>query len=131
MKEKNIKLTKQRTLILDVLRNNYSHPTAEELYKILKKKDPSIGYATVYRNLEKFYELNLIGKIPGRVARYDGNIKPHNHIKCVKCERVFDTDIDIFLDNEKIKNLGYKLDNYSLKINVICKDCQKKEEEKK
>lgn len=48
----NSRNTSQKNIILEVLKNNRSHPTAQELYTLVKEKDPTIGQATVYRNVK-------------------------------------------------------------------------------
>ncbi len=120
-----LKQTKQRKVILEELRKLYSHPTAEELYNIVKLKLPELGLCTIYRNLEKFNEIGLIEKINGKVDRYDGNIQTHNHIKCTVCGKIEDLDFDVPINTEIITKLGYKLSNYKVEINGICKKCQK------
>lgn len=124
MTKPNYKLTRQRKIILEELCKLTSHPTAEELYEIIKKKMPEIGLATIYRNLEKFQEVGIIEKIHGKQQRFDGNLESHNHIKCTKCGKVEDIDFEIELDKSKIAQRGYKLNNYNLEINGICQSCQ-------
>ncbi|MEI6092797.1 MAG: transcriptional repressor [bacterium] len=131
MKSKNIKVTKQRELILDELRSLYTHPTAEELYLNIKDKRPNLGLCTVYRNLERFYKEGLIGKIKGEITRYDGNISPHNHIKCTHCGAVSDIFIDIPVNALEIDKLGYKLHSYKLELNGLCRKCYKESRRKK
>ena len=52
--------SKQREIILDVLRNSYSHPTIEDLYNIVHKKYPTISKSTLYRNVNILVENNVI-----------------------------------------------------------------------
>jgi Fur family transcriptional regulator, ferric uptake regulator len=125
MKSKNIKVTKQREMILDELRSVCSHPTAEELYSKVRIKIPRMGLCTVYRNLERFHKEGLIGKIKGKPVRYDGNIDSHNHIKCTHCGKVQDLFIDIPVNTLEIDKLGYKLHSYKLEINGLCRKCYK------
>lgn len=131
MKETNLKVTKQRQIILDELRKLMSHPTADELYDIVKKRYKGIGMCTVYRNLEQFYKEGLIGKIKGNPTRYDGNISPHNHIKCIQCGKISDIFIDIPVNTLEIDKLGYKLQSYKLEINGLCSKCYKESRRKK
>jgi Fur family ferric uptake transcriptional regulator len=125
MKNAGLKTTKQRSLILDELRKLYTHPTAEELYNIVKIKQKGLGMCTVYRNLEHFYKKGLIGKIKGNPVRYDGNINSHNHIKCINCGKIDDLFIDIPVNTLEIDKLGYKLHSYKLEINGLCRKCYK------
>lgn len=131
MKETNLKITKQRQIILDELRKLMSHPTADQLYDIVKRRHKGMGMCTVYRNLEQFYKEGLIGKIKGNPTRYDGNISPHNHIKCIHCGKISDIFIDIPVNTLEIDKLGYKLQSYKLEINGLCNKCYKESRRKK
>ncbi len=127
-----MKNTKQRELILSELKKLKIHPTVEELYKILKKKDHNIGLCTVYRNLEGFYEQGLIGKINTKPAKYDGDISSHSHIRCISCGKIHDIFFSVPINKVEIEKLGYKLHGYKIEINGLCSSCAKtKKEEKK
>ena len=126
-KKKNGKTTVQRSGILKQLASMSNHPTAEEVYYLLKKELPNIGLCTVYRNLENFSERGLVTKIKGKPVRYDGNTTPHNHIKCGKCGRVDDLFEHISIDMDEIKSLGYKLQDHKVEINGVCSKCHKKQ----
>ena len=59
------RMTHQRRLILDELKKLKTHPTADEIYVIVRKKMPRISLGTVYRNLEILSETGQIIKIEG------------------------------------------------------------------
>lgn len=86
------RMTKQRTVILEELRKLSSHPTADELYLIVRAKMPHISLGTVYRNLCFLSEQGKILKLemPGNVYRFDGNTEPHQHVRCIYCGKVAD-----------------------------------------
>ncbi|MGX9365744.1 Fur family transcriptional regulator [Desulfoplanes sp. PS50] len=86
------RLTKQRKIILEKLCAVTSHPTADEIYDMVRKELPKISLGTVYRNLEV---LNADGHIqiiraPGGQKRFDGNTTPHHHVVCIHCGAVGD-----------------------------------------
>jgi Fur family transcriptional regulator, ferric uptake regulator len=126
VKDTGLKITKQRSVILDELRKLTVHPTADELYDIVKVKQKGLGLCTVYRNLENFYKEGIIGKIKGNPTRYDGNITPHNHIKCIQCGKIKDIFVDVPVNELEINKLGYKLHSYKIEINGLCRDCNNK-----
>ena len=109
--------SKQRELILNVLKERKDHPTAEMIYKDIIKIMPTIGIATVYRNLAALYESGQILKIEtkqGESDRFDGNLMPHLHFQCLECNEIQ----DIFLyecDNDK---LNEKLKEFAKMINA-------------
>jgi Fur family ferric uptake transcriptional regulator len=87
-------MTRQRSTILAELRALTSHPTADEIYAIVRRKLPHISLGTVYRNLELLVENNEILKLEyaGFQKRFDGNINPHQHVRCMRCGRVADIE---------------------------------------
>jgi Fur family transcriptional regulator, peroxide stress response regulator len=125
MKSVNLKETRQRKYILEQVRKLSSHPTAEDLYFAINKKFPAVSKATLYRNLDNFCKKGLIKRIEGKYQRFDGNVKPHNHIKCVYCGRVDDIFFDIEINSKKLKKLGYKIEDFAVAINGICPKCAK------
>lgn len=127
-----LRMTSQREVILQELKKSRSHPTADELYDLVKKTLPRISLATVYRNLEILSEAGIISKIEvsGRQKRYDAETVPHHHIYCVKCHRVdnlegYENDVDL---NSIVGRDDYTITGYRLDITGICPDCRKKEE---
>ncbi len=128
-----VRMTKQRETILNELKKLKTHPTAAELYEILRKKMPKISLGTVYRNLEILAEMGIVKKleIAGKEKRWDGDISPHYHMRCAKCGRVF----DIFLEDKDLENLNSvmakyipkeaKFEDLNLEVVGICPDCNK------
>ena len=122
--------SKNRELILERLRMVNNHPTAEEVYLLIKSELPGIGLTTVYRNLEQLSEQGDIVKLDGNVKRYDGDVDKHFHYRCPRCERVFDIDASDLIDsyNEfkyKSSSLGLGL---KLEFNKVCDKCKNEKE---
>ena len=90
--EKELRETRQRALILEELRGTRTHPTADELYRLVKRRLPRISLGTVYRNLELLSERGVIQKLPwgGGQGRFDGDTSRHLHVRCACCGRVAD-----------------------------------------
>jgi len=89
-----MRYSKQRTLILNILRENPVHPTAEWIFEKAREEMPGIGVATVYRNLNALVEAGEIKRISGidGVDRFDGNHMTHYHMRCSECGRLFDLE---------------------------------------
>lgn len=118
--------SRQREIILNAVRENLVHPDAEEIYSIVRAKDPSISLGTVYRNLNLLSELGEIRKIQmaGGADRYDGNISGHHHSICSKCGKIMDYDYDFGgLGNEVLTQTGIECRNITVTLEGICRDC--------
>ena len=89
-KQSNLRMTRQREVILEELRKVNTHPSADEVYEMVRKRLPRISLGTVYRNLEILSESGDIQKLePGcTLKRFDGNPSEHSHIRCIRCDRI-------------------------------------------
>jgi len=122
-----MKSTLQRQIILSAVAALDIHATAEQTYEHIKKTHPTIGKATVYRNLKQLAdagELQSIGPLSG-AAHYDHNLHEHLHFICNNCGRV----IDISGSTAGILNDIEKSDEYSItkcqiSFSGLCKQCQ-------
>jgi len=126
--DKNMRLTSQRQVILEELRKVKSHPTANEVYDMVRKRLPRIGLGTVYRNLDLLAEKGAIRKLEvgGEQKRFDGDTSQHYHIRCVECNRVEDVFIARQKDLEKNASTccNYKILDHHVQFSGICSKCQ-------
>ena len=114
----------QRDTIKNVVCSTTCHPTADWVYNEVRKLIPNISLGTVYRNLNQLSDNSSIRTIQdGSVTRYDGNIKPHHHLKCIKCGEIKDINIHNLNLKEKIKS-KFDFDPSDIEITVIGK-CNK------
>lgn len=122
------RLTTQRQIILEELAKLKSNPTATDVYDIVRKRLPRIGLGTVYRNLELMAENGMIRKIEvgGTQNRYDAITKPHSHIRCSRCGKVDDIDVEINDDLVKVaaKSSLYQIQGHRVEFSGVCPDCQ-------
>ena len=118
-------VTKQRAVILEVLRSDKEHHTAEQVFELAKQKLPSISLATVYNNLRALEQEQIIRRISGDGGpdRYDNSYIPHGHLVCSLCGRVSDITLPDFEENIE-KSLGCQAESYELKIRALCKECR-------
>jgi len=120
--------SKQREEVLEVLKNSYNHPTAEEIYLILKSNNSKSSRSTVYRNLNLLQKENIIKKIPmsDGPERYDYFKKPHNHIICANCGKVVDFNFDFssrqIIDAIK-EDTNMDTNLRSITVEGICSSC--------
>jgi len=122
-------ITKQRKIILEELKKTASHPTADEVFLMVRQRLPRISLGTVYRNLELLSENGMIQKLDwsGRQKRYDGNFDNHYHIRCLNCGRVDDVLIKPFSVVEETfrTHTDYEIMGYRLEVFGLCANCKK------
>ncbi len=128
-KGKGLRLTPQRLAILKFLEGNTRHPTAEDIFKEVKREYPTISFATVYNTLQTLKENGGVLEITIDPARkhYDPTTNPHHHIVCTGCNEIRDVFVNysgiLRLPSQILKEfqiLGNHVDFYGL-----CKDCRK------
>ena len=120
-------MTKQREAILQVIRSDKCHYTAEEIFERVKEILPGISRATVYNNLHALIRDRLIRRITGEDLsdRYDSSFIPHGHLYCMECDRISDFSVPSFADTlEGI--IGGEIDSYELKVRYVCPECMSK-----
>ena len=127
MKSEKLRITSQRDVILDELRLVKSHPTADELYEHVRRRLPRVSLATVYRNLEWLSEQGLARKIEvgGRQKRFDGDISDHYHVRCHKCGRVADVEMDLLdgVEDRIAQCCGFTVTGHRIEFTGLCPAC--------
>lgn len=132
LKNKDLKLTGQRKIILDAFLNIETHVTAEELYDLIKRNNPEVGVATVYRTLKILCEAGLANevKFSDRSARYEHlfDHEHHDHLICIKCGKyteVRDQEIEDLQQKLAQKN-KFQILRHRMELYGICEDCRRK-----
>jgi Fe2+ or Zn2+ uptake regulation protein len=119
--------TKQRTIVFEIVAHAKSHPSAEEVFTIARKKLPDISLATVYRNLHLLAEEGKIREVQfeGSTLRYDGMTMEHEHFCCRSCGNV--QDLPVSLPTSSLTSiqtrLGVTVERYSLDYYGLCNKC--------
>ncbi len=124
-------MTRQRKVILERLRKVKTHPSADEVYAMVRKKLPRISLGTVYRNLEILSQLGEIQRLELGCAlkRFDGNPENHYHIRCNHCNRVDDIMIRPLknVENEINGSTDYRVTGHRIEFQGLCRRCSQKE----
>ncbi|MEE8886878.1 MAG: transcriptional repressor [Eubacteriales bacterium] len=122
--------TRQKKLIMEAISGTNVHLTADEVLEIVRREDPGIGLATVYRNLNLFVEEGLIQKIEGTGwSCFDGNPKPHDHFHCTCCGKVVDypDDYNEDLDRKASDVTGGDIIYHTTTYEGVCAECLAKQ----
>lgn len=132
VKQKGLKYTEQREIVLSILLHAKEHLIAEEIYNQIKKDYPTsnVGIATVYRALSFLEEVDLITSITFGTEgkKYESNSKSHHdHLICTQCARIIEfIDEEIEKRQEKIaKNNKFKITSHTMQLYGVCENCQK------
>jgi Fur family peroxide stress response transcriptional regulator len=122
-----LKITPQRLAILEYLEGNTLHPSAEDIYRYVEKKFPSMSFATVYNTLEALKEKGLILELniePGK-KRFDPNVEPHHHMICEHCHRIFDVFENFPVELPEKYTRKFKVNRCQIVFYGVCDKCQK------
>jgi len=123
MKSRN---TRQLELIWSEVRDDASHPTADQVYYRVRRKLSRISLGTVYRNLQKLVgDGKLQVLMLGRAQRFDSLVSRHQHFICERCDRVFDVIVEQAkeLKPAKLPHHGFKVTSHQVAFYGVCKRC--------
>lgn len=136
LREKGLKVTNQRLLVLEVLSENRDrHMTAEDIYELVKEGYPEIGLATIYRTVQLLLDMQLVDRInlDDGCVRYEIGHQTgehsrhhHHHLICRTCGKVISFDDDLLeeLESHIEEKLGFHVLDHELKFYGQCKECR-------
>jgi len=122
-------VTPQRLAIINALLASAEHPTADAVYATVRREHPHLSLATVHRTLDTLCEIGEARKVTHLhdSARYDGNVRPHHHVVCVRCRRIRDVEIpsaDQLLEGRT--TIGdFRVLGTSVEILAVCEKCRR------
>jgi len=126
---KDLGLTRQREVVLQVIRDEPEHLTANEVFDKAKQLLPGISFATVYNSLRFLKEAGHIAEISfgSGASRFDSMTLRHDHAICTKCGKLVDMEIEL---PEEIVNFAaefskFKLKSIELTLRGLCPECNK------
>lgn len=121
------RMTRQRSVILDTLTRMRSHPTADELYAVVRRQLPSVSLGTIYRNLDVLARSGQVRKLEsgGSQARFDAELEPHHHVRCRACGRLDDVAITpksrVVRPERSMR--GFSITGYRIEFEGLCPEC--------
>ena len=132
LKEHGFRITPQRLAILKVLAVSEGHPSVEKIYEQVRRDFPTTSIATVYKTIHMLKEINEVLELgfPDGSNRYDGNNPfPHSHVICIKCQKIFDPDLESLQDMtaEVSASTGFEIMTHRLDFFGLCPECQREE----
>ncbi|MFE5323373.1 peroxide-responsive transcriptional repressor PerR [Paenibacillus sp. NPDC056579] len=127
LKTTGVRMTPQRHAILAYLINTMAHPSADDIYKALAPKFPSMSVATVYNNLKVFIEVGLVREMTygDHSSRFDADMSEHYHALCEECGKLVDFSYKPLDDLEQTagRETGFVVKSHRVEVYGICSDC--------
>lgn len=129
LKAGRLKQTAQRETVLKVFLAGPKHVELEALARAVQKKDPKIGFSTVYRSLKLFAECQLCKEhkfLYGKTSFEHSVGEPHDYLVCRKCGSVieFSNPLIQAVQEKVAKELDFKLEQHRLELYGVCSSCQ-------
>ena len=125
-----LRITPQRTAVYKTLIETNQHPSSEMVFQKVKKVIPNISLDTVNRTLLTLSEIGAAFVVEGSgdPKRFDGNLKSHQHFKCIKCKRILDFHHEPFDNIEVPISIAKKFTvlRKAVYLEGICHLCKKK-----
>jgi Fur family transcriptional regulator, peroxide stress response regulator len=122
------KNTAQRAAVLEAVRQSESHLTAGEIFERVRRRDPHIGYGTVYRTLHLLAKHGLIQELTfaDQASRYDGRVERHDHVHCQACGVLLDVDVPVALMAMHVasEQSGFEIDSHHTVFQGTCPSCR-------
>lgn len=128
--EQGLKITPQRSLIAEEIFKAKDHPTADAIYKRVRKSMSNISFDTVYRTLLLFAEVGIVSLVEGygEQKRFEPNVNNHHHCRCIKCHTIIDFRNDSY-DSIKVPSelsKQFQVLNKRIVLEGICSKCKGK-----
>ena len=134
LKEKGLLYSKQREQILKTFMKARSHLAIDDLYNVVRKKNPRIGLATVYRTMRVICDCGLAREVDfgDGVRRFEHKYQHqhHHHLVCIKCGRVIEVTSNQIesLQKKLAKQHNFAPTRDTMKIFGLCSKCKNKQE---
>jgi Fur family transcriptional regulator, ferric uptake regulator len=132
-----LRITNQRALILDILKQGKEHMDADEVYRLARKKQPRISLSTVYRNLQMLKRIGLVDEVHFDEAHHhyevretpDGKAIPeHHHLICQKCGRIteFTYPLAQLIDSKVTEARDFQITATETRVLGLCPRCRER-----
>ena len=121
-------MTPQRVALLGALCDSPTHPTADQLYRVVRRELPTVSPATIYRNLHEMVRAGLINMLEhaSGPARYDAVLDDHHHFICTRCGGVTDVylaKVSYALDAARSRMQPGHVESAEVQLRGICSSC--------
>ena len=131
LKSAGLRMTGQRTLILDIISQGKEHLDADEVYRLARERQPNLSLSTVYRNLQLLKRLGLVEELHFDQSHHHYESKPkveHHHLVCLGCGKVveFGCELSQRMRQEIARKKGFKVTGVEVHMTGYCASCRRK-----
>ncbi|MCM3586205.1 transcriptional repressor [Mesobacillus maritimus] len=131
LKERGLRITPQRLLILETILSLDGHPTAEDIHQSIS----FTSLTTIYNNLKLFVKLGILNELPygNGLSKYEFNHSKHYHVICEACGKIVDFKYPDLIEVEQIasKLTNYDIHHHHFEVYGVCSSCQNKKNDSK
>jgi Fur family transcriptional regulator, peroxide stress response regulator len=128
LSDKKRRMTRQRRVILGVLRSTDCHPDARWIYEQARRQIPHISLGTIYRTLKVLCDQGLARELRygDQHSRYDGTAAAHGHVTCLHCDRITDVSLPQSEAFRRVaeRESGFRIQSFRLEFEGLCPDCE-------
>ncbi|MBI2816235.1 MAG: transcriptional repressor [Acidobacteria bacterium] len=120
--------SRQNRLVLEIVRQSRTHPTAQDVYEQARQVIPSISLGTVYRNLRRMAQQGVLqeNKIGDHPTRFEVPLRRHYHVICTECGRLEDLELRYqhILDRKAQRLVDFRLQEHRIEFYGVCPECR-------
>jgi Fur family transcriptional regulator, peroxide stress response regulator len=131
LRNEGFRITPQRIEIIKHITNTHSHPSAENIHKVIQKKYPMVSLATVYKTLNLLVKMGIIQELGFAEggARYEVNDRKHINVVCLYCGNIEDIDEQqslSLLESKASEKSKYRISGRRFELYGYCDNCKNK-----
>lgn len=127
LKEKGLKLTPQRMLIVDIIHDAKGHLTAEEIIGHVNSRMPGVNKSTIYRTLALLEQAGCVYKseVGDEFIYHHAEEGHHHHLVCSRCGKTIDCDEDLFapVQTSLGEKYNFQADFKHIIMSGVCGEC--------
>lgn len=125
-----IRITHQRALIMEIIRQGRGHLDADEIYRRAREKEPRLSLSTVYRTLQMLKKLDLVEELHFDEEHHHYEVKPsaeHHHLVCLGCGRVieFNYPLSRYLKKNVSEAKDFDITETEIRVTGYCAKCRR------
>lgn len=121
------RLTRCRKVVLELLRSTEAHPSAAEIYRLVRRRRPGVAYATIYNSLNWLEQNDFIRRVDfvEQAVRYDPVVERHDHLVCDRCGALKDVWLKLPAQmlGRAARGEGFHIERHRTEVFGLCGEC--------